>query len=568
MRLASVFRRFALVIRYLAIVAGTVLIFQNCSNVVLTQPPQFVEISSIKPKNKICAPVGTSFSSSMKFIFLVDMSMSNVGSLHVSTFNYRSSYSINKTDGPADIEGKRFDEIKKFIEECGGSDTSQYAVIGFAKDTFFSPTNSCLSPFESRDEALKSIDTLKAMQMHDLSISSGENTNPYYLQGETHYSSGLGCLKSKISEDLNLLNNEKPAYNTYFITDGMATDPADKRNYSQILTEINLLASEGAGGLNFYPVFYTSPGAKNQGSEQIQAINLLNQMASTIDPNQQTIFLNNIGATNNELCEKLDSKVRVNYTLQSLYAININAVFKNNHLKVDTDGDGIPDDIEELYGWDPQNPRSTGMLDSLCVYLGGVKADCLKEREKYSCEGDAYKLGLNDCDLKIASKIFGADLTGVDSDLDGIPDFIEIIRGSHPARVDVFENPSGDGINNLQKITQGLDIHSNLKNFPVEEEKKVEIKFSLSDVDCEEGREGYEYEIVQAPLIEASPYMGDQTFSSLQREENENSYLVISYWQAEGGLSLPNRIYYQNLRLKIGSELIKFDDRILLGETP
>jgi len=541
--------------------------FQNCSNVNLSPVEEPLQTNLSKPINKLCAPQGSSFGAPMRFVFVVDMSMSNLGTLNANTFDNVTHYSINSKDGPSDPNGDRFLQIKKFITDCGGSENTGYSVIGFSASTLFSTDNSCLSPFESQQKAIQSVDGLKGLQDHDKKIPGQERVNPYYLQGETYYSVGLGCLKSKIQEEISLSTTEKPIYNVFFITDGMTTDAVENQKYSQIINEIQLSTSASAGGFNFYPVFYTSPGAKNQGLEQTKALTVLDSLAALTNPKQKTILLNNISSSSTQLCQSLSQRIPVNYELKKIYAVNLTSIMKKNSIFADSDMDGVTDTEELQFGWDPLNPRSTGFLDSLCLKLGKDKSRCLLERSKMTCSEEIKSLGMNECDLKFAHQYFGLPLTNIDTDRDGLQDFIEIIKGLNPARHDAFENPSGDGFTNEEKVILGLDIKSNLNLYPVDENSQISLRFQESSASCENKEKAYDYELESIPLKSTEKYSDPSSESNnLSHEKDENVILLFSQWQSLGGLSLPNKVFYQKILIPLNKSDYRIQQSSFIGE--
>lgn len=541
--------------------------FQNCSQVRIERIESPSVVSLAKPTNSLCAPVGSSFTSQVRFIFIIDMSMSNVGTLVTKSFNNKNSYYIDKTDGPSDLNGDRFLHVKKFISECGGKSNTGYSIIGFSENTIMVNDTSCVSPFEPFDKALTSLEALKGLQDHDLAIAGRDEQNPFYLQGETFYNVGLSCLKSKITEEVNLLKDQKPIYNVFFITDGLTTDKIENQNYKQILSEIQLLTSTSAGGFNFYPVYYTSPGAKNQGAQQVSAIAMLDSMAKAVNPTQKTLLLNNIATKDNQFCQFVQPEVRINYELKKLYAVNITSTTKGSSLSPDSDADGLSDDEEVGLGWDPLNNRSTSIIDSLCLRYSSDKSSCLTERSKLTCDPSINILGLNECDLKFSSNIFGSNMSYVDKDSDFIPDFIELVKNSNPIRFDSSDIPFSDGYDNLLKVELGLDLKSNNLLSPFPDSKKINIDFFENLQQCQSNAQSYQYILNNIPLQKVQPFNeGLTNNNNFYHEQNENVILIISYWHSTGGIVLPDKIYTQIVKVKIDNSEFKVGDLIFLGD--
>lgn len=541
--------------------------FQNCSRVNLEPLPLETAMSSAKPESFSCAPEGTSFTAPMRFVFIVDMSMSNVGTLKTVTNDGKTTYSLDTSDGPSDLQGHRFTQVRNFIANCGSLANSKYAVIGFSETTLLENNQSCFSEFENKENAIKSIDALKGRQTHDLSISSREQQNPYYLQGQTYYSAGLNCAKNKITSELAQLLQEKPIYKVFFITDGMTTDLAANKNYKQILNELKSQTATKAGGMSFFPVFYTSPGAKNQGQQLASAQSLMDEIAHEVDPNQKTILLTDITSKKDSLCQYIQPSVPVNYELNQFYAINISAVMKKNVFLVDTDGDGFSDADEMRLGYNPAKSHSGVFHDALCLRLGLSLAECDQQKNDLICEREPFNFfGLSPCDEQISIKLFGKKISSVDSDKDAVPDWLELVRNMNPLRVDTFESPFADGLYNFIKLSKGLDILSNFKLYPVEDRNILDFRLFESPQSCSGSTKRYDYQIGNIPFVDTLAYEDENKNLDLSHAENENVLLVFSYWKSMGGIDLPTKMYVQKIRVNKNKSDYELDDYKYIGE--
>jgi hypothetical protein len=121
---------------------------------------------------------------------------------------------------------------------------------------------------------------------------------------------------------------------------------------------------------------------------------------------------------------------------------------------IDSDGDGLTDELEDLVGSDPhrQDTDVDGFSD-LVEYdlrtsgfdtLDPTDADCKADIDKYDTDGD----GLRDCEERFA----GTNPKKFDSDLDGFGDGMELLYGSNPAIHDGLLDVDFDGADNSREI--------------------------------------------------------------------------------------------------------------------
>lgn len=549
------------------IIISIIFLFQNCSKVDLESLPSIQSASLAKPEGSICAPEGVSFTAPMRFVFIIDMSMSNIGTLKTTTIDNVTTYSLDTSDGPSDIKGERFSQVRSFIEKCGNSSDSKYAIIGFSESAMLENNQSCFNEFEDKSNAIKSIDSLKGKQLHDLGITRREKQNPYYLQGQTFYSAGLSCAKNKIFSELSQLTQDKPIYKIFFITDGMTTDSAANQNYKQTLNEIKSQATTKAAGISFFPVFYTSAGAKNQGEQVVSAQALMDQMAQEVDPSQKTILLSDIASSEVNLCQYIKPSIPVKYELYQSYAVNVSSLMKKNIHYGDSDADGLSDEDELRSGFNPTNSHSGIFHDSLCARLGLNLAQCNEHNDNLVCDKQKVNFfGLTECDEQLSMKIFGKKMSDLDSDKDSIPDWLELIRSMNPLKVDTFDIPFNDGLFNFQKISKGIDVLSNVKIYPVNTESTIDVRLSENSASCENEVKRYDYQFHRIPFSDNLSYVDSNPNLNLTHKENENIVLFFSYWKAIGGVSLPTKIYLQKIIVQKNQPNYQIDNYRYLGE--
>lgn len=153
-------------------------------------------------------------------------------------------------------------------------------------------------------------------------------------------------------------------------------------------------------------------------------------------------------------------QIRTVLRAKLLLAANINARPSPSGPLPDTDGDGLADDEEEALGTDPGRKDSDGdgVTDRIETLTG---LDPLNREPPSICAGiapvaDRDLDGLTDCD----EELLGTDPTLVDSDGDGMPDFLEVHLGTDYLEADAQRDSDGDGIPNGDEIVAHSDPRS------------------------------------------------------------------------------------------------------------
>lgn len=121
-----------------------------------------------------------------------------------------------------------------------------------------------------------------------------------------------------------------------------------------------------------------------------------------------------------------------------------------NPLLSDTDGDGVPDGQELIEGTNPLDPLSfldtdsDGIPNFVEINVHGTNPN----------EADSDFDGLSDFD---EINIHGTNPNAADSDGDGVPDNIEIAQGTDPNDENDFLDTDGDGFPDYVEIQEGSD---------------------------------------------------------------------------------------------------------------
>ena len=146
---------------------------------------------------------------------------------------------------------------------------------------------------------------------------------------------------------------------------------------------------------------------------------------------------------------------------RSFVVYNPNMMLRSGRPVPDSDGDGLPDEQERMLGTDPGRVDSDGdyVGDALEVRLAapGLLFDPLVPHVPDTCQDidppdrDSDGDGLLDCE----EAALRTDTSLVDTDRDGLPDLVEVRRGSNPLVDDLLTDSDADGLPNASRCPKG-----------------------------------------------------------------------------------------------------------------
>jgi hypothetical protein len=141
-------------------------------------------------------------------------------------------------------------------------------------------------------------------------------------------------------------------------------------------------------------------------------------------------------------------------------------------VKVDSDGDGLPDDEETTAGTDPYKARTNGYcLDSLLANpTFAPKCESLKAGNGCASDLDSDGDSLNECE----EMVLGTDPYDFDTDGDAMPDTLEWFYGYNPLRSDTEMDSNSDGYNNVIAFSAGVPPQIDLRS--LDAAKKIQIE--------------------------------------------------------------------------------------------
>ena len=255
-----------------------------------------------------------------------------------------------------------------------------------------------------------------------------------------------------------------------------------KEPANEILGQIGSLMSLSSetryvAGMNLFTIYYYVPGNVDNSGQK-----LLADMATV----GHGISYNALSGTNINYANFLPSSKHLKYTLADVFVTNSSVVMGNDGLAhLDSDRDGIPDDMEAQLGLDPNQTDTfgIGISDSVLYSLNGKKP-CAKKNAKGICADPLPSLaacgslktssvpgrpgavsypssdpnGLNDCEKLVLNDNGG--INNPDSNGDFIPDWLEFINGVsfQVGTAPAITSPGLDGLSIYQKIKTSLPV--------------------------------------------------------------------------------------------------------------
>ena len=184
-----------------------------------------------------------------------------------------------------------------------------------------------------------------------------------------------------------------------------------------------------------------------------------------------------------------------NYTLESLFVTNLNIKATQRGLEPDSDGDGLSDLEERAFGTDPFNRRTNGsVLDSICREVD-YNGQC--QNLNFTCDMTENLLGFNECDsLALQIVTMPNDGGGIDSDQDGIPDYLEMRISSFPNIADAYSDLDVDLVNNMAEAEAGTSVDENNQKIATDYQVRINKQRS-SDPSC--SGEYWEFRLLNLP---------------------------------------------------------------------
>lgn len=431
--------------------------YQNCSNVRL-EKADANSYSLSSSSIDLCTQKASEIKSALKFIFVVDRSGSN-----------QRRYDANGVALPGtDPDGnRRFVALENFIQQFQTDPYIYWSMINFG-------TNAGVAKSFTNDK----------QNFYNFVVDQHARTQQIDTDGWTNYLGALDSAQKLISDDIAAAALKTPIvssnYVIIFISDGAPIVSTGMQDQSLILKKVQTISAlrdnqpELIEGINFNTGFYYSDATPDY-----IAKTLLQQMANQAHGDAlefgqgQAIDFNRFA---------IPTRIQ-RFELREIWIQNMNTVWWNGKLMLDSDEDGLPDEVEITLGSDPYRADSDGngvsdgveyrlsgkpCKDSKCSAAGADPylkcASIVKTTTSPITYPDTDNDGLNDCE----EALLGSDYRLFDTNLDYVPDGfafsrgVEFLKGSN----DLLLDPDQDGVTNYYELKYNTPVNTRNSSVP------------------------------------------------------------------------------------------------------
>jgi hypothetical protein len=341
--------------------------------------------------------------------------------------------------------------------------------------------------------------------------------------GTTNYVSMLARIRQKLLEDMARSETQellRAKYVVIIVSDGLPdTDNPDQNAvpcltapyscaiYDAVDDILDLRNLYELGDLRVHTV-YLSGNTPDYAT--VQPAQLLAEMA---DVGEGTYRDFGNGETINFLSIDFTA-IRRRFALKSIIATNRNVRSLESRLAVDSDGDGLHDDLEVLFGTDPVLADTDGdgfddQLEYTLRFSGPDATDpadgqCFAGVDDFDSDGD----GMLDC----AERFLGTSPVLIDSDADGMLDSLEITNGTDPAIDDAFDDIDFDGSTNMDEVR----VHLNPTEDDVQLVSDLAYRYYVSETGIVASRTCYDFRVDNVRLLTtAAPPGGEDGWNDV-----------------------------------------------------
>lgn len=362
---------------------------------------------------------------------------------------------VDGIEAGSDPQFLRIEAVRNFIDEYNSNENVSFDIMLWSADVF-----DVTRDVDGKGGFTKDVDELNRV------------LDGVYNDTTTDYLGTLETINSHISYDINKEENAsdltRSKYVVIFLSDGLSnTGDGIQSNFdiwASVEDVVTTAEDADVGSFSLHTFLLLGGFADTESGEAAQEIaeTTLSGMAETGN-GQFRLFES---AESIDFISIIDLRLTVEYIVKYIVAFNYNVQPGIELIYVDSDGDGLTDEEEFLYGTDAliADSDNDGMSDYVEISLssptypldpldaGDSPCDKAEDDDWEDTDND----GLTDCEEYVKgtySKI-------PDSDSDGIPDGIEFLTGSNPLDDETGNDQDFDGVVDWLEIQK----HTNLKS--------------------------------------------------------------------------------------------------------
>lgn len=444
---------------FLGLATAGLVVGHGCSNVHLV-PNQVASYSSTLAQVNFCTTAADQIKSRLKFIFIVDRSGSN-----------QQRYDVNNGYAPlpgTDPTGtRRFDALLRFVQSFQTDPDIYWSMVNFSTHVL---SGANYQNFTNNKTAFYNF--VLNQKVNTASIDGGD----------TSYMDALNYAQSMISADIAAAAAAKPIissnYVIFFVSDGAPWVLGTLQPSANIINVVDAIAAYQTtmpllvDGVQFNTGYYATapldPGADV----------LLQGMAAAGSGN----YLDFTSGEEIDFSRFTVPQRISKFSMKEFWVVNQNTVWEDNLLKIDSDGDGLSNQLEAQLGSNPNmrdsdengvndavEYRSTGKPcnNSACTKVGSNPfTNCASLQLPVGSptlyddtDGDE----LNDCE----EKLLGSSLQDFDSNQDYVPDGMAFRMGINmTGSSNLNLDPDFDGLTNYMELKYNTPLFVNNIDVP------------------------------------------------------------------------------------------------------
>lgn len=461
-------------------ILSLLLLLSSCTDVNLKKN-EYMLYKANQVGMDFCTTQSDTIRSNLKFMFIVDRSGSN---------QLRSGANGQDLAGTDPNGIRRFDAIIEFVRHFQADPFVYWSMVNFASQVL---GGNNFQEFTNNKANFENF------------VTSQRDRTQQIDEGGTNYQGALDRALTLINEDIEQAKSQYPIvtsnYVIFFVSDGEPKVNQELQDSDNIINRVRTIT--------------TLEKDEKQYVDGIQ-INTAYYYADPVSPDARLLLNDMSLAGNGDFLEFADGQaidfsrfaipLRISkFDVKEVWVTNVNTVWQDNILKMDSDGDGLSDDLEAILGSDPQlyDSDGNGVGDGVEYRISGGVSPCqdvscsaTKANPYTTCRSleqpatsatkyaDADRDFLNDCE----EKLLDSDPNDPDTNHDYIPDDLAFKNGikMNESSNAAYLDPDYDQLSDYQELKYNTPARVNNASVPGYKLLRytATLVSSTSDQDC------------------------------------------------------------------------------------